>query len=212
MLAGTLVLGDRIDDDIAFVEDLGLVKRTGGHLVIANPIYQEVIPRALASITQYTIPHQTAWYLDPSGRLVMRKLLEGFVGFWQEHGDALLAHQPYHEIAPHLVLMAFLQRVVNGGGMIDREYAVGSGRLDLCVRWPWSGGTDTHALELKVRTDKKNPLGQGLEQLARYLRRLGLGHGTLIIFDRRTQAPPVEERGTFEEEVHDGLNILILWL
>jgi len=212
MLAGKLVLGDRIDDDIAFVEDLGLVKRTGGHLVIANAIYQEVIPRALASITQYTIPHQTAWYLDGDGRLMMRKLLEGFVGFWQEHGDALLAHQPYHEIAPHLVLMAFLQRVVNGGGMIDREYAVGSGRLDICVKWPWAGGLDTHALELKVRTDKKNPLGEGLDQLAGYLRRLGLDHGTLIIFDRRTNAPPVDGRGTFDEEVHAGLNILILWL
>jgi len=94
MLAGQLVLGDRIDDDIAFVEDLGLVERTGGHLVIANAIYQEVIPRALASITQYTIPHQTAWYLDREGRLIMRALLEGFVGFWREHGDALLAHQP----------------------------------------------------------------------------------------------------------------------
>jgi len=118
----------------------------------------------------------------------------------------------YHEIAPHLVLMAFLQRVVNGGGMIDREYAVGSGRLDLYVRWPWSGVVDTHALELKVRTDRKNPLGEGLDQLAGYLRRLGLDHGTLVIFDRRTDAPPVDQRGKFEEEVHDGLNITILWL
>ena len=212
MLAGQLVLGERIDDDIAFVEDLGLVKRTGGHLVIANAIYQEVIPRALASITQYTIPHHTAWYLDGDGRLMMRALLEGFVGFWREHGDALLAHQPYHEIAPHLVLMAFLQRVVNGGGFIDREYAVGAGRLDLCVRWPWSGGVDLHALELKVRTDKKNPLAEGLDQLAGYLRRLDLDHGTLIIFDRRTNAPPVDERGEVQQEVHDGLNITILWL
>ena len=30
---------------------------------------------------------------------------------------------PYHEAAAHLVLMAYLQRVINGGGRIEREYA-----------------------------------------------------------------------------------------
>ncbi len=34
--------------------------------------------------------------------------------------------------------MAYLQRTVNGGGYIDREYGVGRGRIDLLVRWPYS--------------------------------------------------------------------------
>jgi hypothetical protein len=61
-----------------------------------------------------------------------------------------LGSAPYHEIAPHLVLMAFLHRVVNGHGTIQREYAVGSGRMDLLVRH----GPDTMAMELPRRCTK----------------------------------------------------------
>ncbi|MEI7892566.1 MAG: hypothetical protein WCI05_05720 [Myxococcales bacterium] len=73
------------------------------------------------------------------------------------------------------------------------------------VRWPY---TDTagkrvwqrEALELKTWADKKaDPLAQGLKQLESYLDRLGLQEGVLVLFDRRTQAVPFEERGRFEE-------------
>jgi hypothetical protein len=39
---------------------------------------------------------------------------------------------PHHEIAPQLVQMAFLHRVINGGDTLEREYAIGAGRMDLC--------------------------------------------------------------------------------
>ena len=76
-------------------------------------------------------------FVLPDGRLAFRRLLREFAAFWQEHGEVLAAGLPYHEVAPQLVLMAYLQRVVNGGGMIDREYGVGRGRIDLLVRWPY---------------------------------------------------------------------------
>ncbi|MBA4450342.1 ATP-binding protein, partial [Cylindrospermopsis raciborskii CS-506_D] len=63
------------------------------------------------------------------------KLLNAFLEFWRQHGEPLLKSAPYHEIAPHLVLMAFLHRVVNGGGTLEREYAIGSGRMDICLRY-----------------------------------------------------------------------------
>ncbi len=31
--------------------------------------------------------------------------------------------------------MAFLHRVVNGGGVLEREYAIGSDRMDLCLQY-----------------------------------------------------------------------------
>ena len=93
---------------------------------------------------------------------------------------------PYHEAAPHLVLMAYLQRVINGGGRIEREYAAGSGRLDLLLVY----GDQQIAIEVKVWNDKQaDPLSDGLEQIERYLQRLGLPEGFLVIFDRRSQAP-----------------------
>ena len=69
----------------------------------------------------------------------------------------LLGSAPYHEIAPHLVLMAFLHRVVNGGGTLEREYAIGSGRMDLCLRY----GVVTLGIELKVwRDGEPDPLAE----------------------------------------------------
>ena len=35
-----------------------------------------------------------------------------------------------------LLLQAFLQRVVNSGGRIEREYGLGRGRTDLLIVWP----------------------------------------------------------------------------
>ncbi len=67
--------------------------------------------------------------------------------------------------------MAFLHRVVNGGGSLEREYAIGSGRMDICLRY----GQVTLAMELKVwKPGRPDPLTQGLEQLDRYRAGLGL--------------------------------------
>jgi hypothetical protein len=100
----------------------------------------------------------------------------------------------YHEVAPQLVLMAFLHRIVNGGGYIDREYGLGRGRTDLLIRKPYGDGQlQKEALELKVwRRGRKDLLDEGLDQLDQYLSRLGLDHGTLVIFDRRDPEPASE--------------------
>ena len=100
-----------------------------------------------------------------------------------------------HEIAPHLVLMAFLDRVVNGGGTITREYAIGRDRMDLHIRY----SSEQLALKLKVwRDGKPDPLTQGLSQLDSYLNGLGLAAGWLVIFDQRSGLPDISERTSTE--------------
>jgi hypothetical protein len=124
MLAGG-VLDAVPEDDRRYVIDLGLVRRDpSAGLVIANPIYREVLPRALASGVQDSLPHIAPTWLRADGSLDPAKLLEAFLVFWRQHGQPLLGSAPYHEIAPHLVMMAFLHRVVNGGGTLEREYAI----------------------------------------------------------------------------------------
>jgi hypothetical protein len=55
------------------------------------------------------------------------------------------------------------------------------------------------AIELKAGPPKKkDPLEKGLQQLGAYLDRLGLDHGILVLFDRRPDIPPIEERIYFE--------------
>jgi type II secretory pathway predicted ATPase ExeA len=187
-------LGDVPVDDIQFVLDLGLCRMNPlGGLAIANPIYREVLPRVLTITPSASLPQIQPTWLMPDGALNPEALLEAFLNFWRQHGEPLLNSASYHEIAPHLVLMAFLHRVVNGGGTLEREYAIGSDRMDLCLRY----GQVALGIELKVwRTHRVDPKAAGLNQLEGYLARLGLDTGWLVIFDRRQNAAPIEERLT----------------
>jgi hypothetical protein len=186
------------EEDIQFVLDLGLcVFDTQGGLVIANPIYREILLRVLTIPSSASLPQIAPTWLTPTGELDPEALLQAFLRFWLQHGEPLLKSAPYHEIAPHLVLMAFLHRVVNGGGTLEREYAIGRDRMDLCLRY----GIVTLGIELKVqRDDRKNQLQRGLEQIDSYLARLGLMSGWLVIFDRRQDVPELEDR--LRTEVH----------
>ncbi|EFO80218.1 hypothetical protein OSCT_1915 [Oscillochloris trichoides DG-6] len=198
MLAGQS-LGNVPPDDLRFVQDLGLVRLdpTDG-LVVANPIYHEVLPRVLASTTIASLPKITPTWLTSEGRIAAPRLLDAFLAFWQQHGEPLLSTSPYAEIAPHLVLMAFLHRVANGGGTIEREYAIGRGRMDLCLRY----GADVFGIEVKVWRDQRpDPLPDGLTQLDGYLARLNLATGWLIIFDQRRGQPAIAERTRTEAAV-----------
>lgn len=179
-------------DDIRLALDLGLVRlpSTGG-LEISNPIYREIVVRSLSASPRAKLPTLKETWLKADGRLNKEALLTAFVSFWRQHGEALMGTSPYHEAAPHLVLMAFLHRVVNGGGVVEREYAIGMGRMDICVRF----GGEVLGIELKVWREKKpDPERQGLEQLDEYLAGIAQQSGWLIIFDRRPDQPPVEQR------------------
>jgi hypothetical protein len=183
-------------DDLQFVQDLGLVRMDSqAGLVIANPIYAAVIPRYLNATTRAFMPTITPIWLQPDGCLDPERLLDAFLAFWRRHGQPLLGTTAYHEIAPHLVLMAFLDRVANGGGRIEREPAVGRGRLDLRLEY----GDVVLPMELKVwRDGEGDPREEGLAQLDAYLHGLGVATGWLVIFDQRRASPPIAERTTSE--------------
>jgi hypothetical protein len=218
LLEGGYAGGDTYDDDAQYVRDLGLVA-TDKPLRVANPIYREVIVRVLSSLAEDSVTVEPKSFVRPDGHLDLKKLLLEFAAFWREHGEVLAAGLPYREVAPQLVLMAYLQRVVNGGGHIDREYGIGRGRIDLLVRWPVVGeggrrSWQREALELKVwRTGEKDPLPKGLSQLDGYLARLGLEEGVLVLFDRRKETPTPETDAQLENvTLESGKKAILLRL
>ena len=175
------------------------------------------MPRALTAITEDSLPIRRSAYIGADGRLLFEKLLQDFQDFWREHGEALLHQQPYAEAAAQLVFMAFLHKVVNGsapGGLpiIDREYAAGSGRVDLHLRWPLPGGQiERWAIELKVWRDRRpDPLEKGIEQLGSYLERLGVGKGYLLLFDQRQEPGKAGPRGEVDT-VRRGNGVIVVW-
>lgn len=216
VLAGSQSLSSRYDDDLEYVRDLGLLSRTDP-VEIANPIYREIIVRVLTASLQRDLQVAPRSFVLGDGRLDMHKLLTEFAAFFREHGEVLESEQAYQEVAPQLVLMAYLQRVVNGGGQVHREYGLGRGRIDLLLRWRYVGAdgrpaVQTEAVELKVwRERRADPLVQGLKQLDGYLERLGLSHATLVIFDRRPSAVALCDRVQLEAtRTEQGRDVLLL--
>jgi hypothetical protein len=139
MLAGTGLPADLLDDDVSYLLGLGLVRMERGELQIANPIYREVIPRALAWTQQISMHQPTEWYVRSDGALDLPKLMTAWQAFWRKDGHLAAEGFGYREAGPHLMLMAFLQRIINGGGRVEREYGLGRGaRSDDLLEGPAS--------------------------------------------------------------------------
>ena len=184
-----------IDRDLEYVRDLGLVARDRP-VRIANPIYAEVVPRELTWVAQDDIEQEMTWYVDADGGLNVSKLLAAFQSFFREHSEHWRQRFQYQEAWPQLLLQAFLQRIVNSGGRIEREYGLGRGRTDLLLVWPLrgasdaaGGGADRRAqqavIECKVaRGSLERTIAEGTEQTAGYLDRCAAQEGHLVVFDR----------------------------
>ena len=180
--------------DIEYVRDLGLVAQDAP-LRIANPIYAEVIPRELTLAAQEGLVQDTAWYVDADGGLDVVKLLAAFQAFFREHSEHWVERFDYREAGPQLLLQAFLQRIVNGGGRIEREYGLGRGRTDLLILWPQGDRTRRFVVECKVlHKGLERTIRDGLEQTAGYMDRCAAEAGHLVVFDR-------DEGRSWEEKV-----------
>ena len=181
-------------DDIQYVVDMGLIKvERGKPRRIANGIYREIIPRELTWTTQTGLTHNPLWYETPDHRINVEKLLLDFQQFFRQNADSWIGRFDYAEAGPQLLLQAFLQRVVNGGGYIDREYGLGRKRTDLLIRKPltnhYGGPVQRIVLELKIkRGDLDKLIEKGLQQTAEYIDLCGsVDEGHLIIFDRTNE-------------------------
>jgi hypothetical protein len=197
MLVGDSTGDDVLEDDLAYVLGLGIVRIHAGRVEIANPIYREVIPRALTYLRQLQIPAEPAAFVLADGALNMPKLMAEWQMFWRENGHLAAGGFSYQEAGPHLMLMSFLQRVVNGGGRVEREYGLGRGALDLMIRWR----DERHVIEVKLRRDTQTE-ERALEQVARYLDTAGEGEGWLVMFDLRSTLPWEERLTTRRVEVN----------
>ena len=182
-------------DDLQYVRDLGLV-RTDGGLRIANPIYQEVIPRDLTWTTQVLLTHDPAWYIE-DGDLKVDTLLAAFQSFFREHSEHWVQRFQYQEAGPQLLLQAFLQRIINRGGRIEREYGLGRMRTDLLIVWPLAAAQEHPGAVSRVADVRKTVIEckllhgslaqttrDGLQQARAYMDRCAADAGHLVIFDR----------------------------
>ena len=206
-----LISGDKSDvtyndDDYRYITDLGLLRVDRGALVPANPMYAEIIGRYLSRGEQdamiRSIP-ETPWV--KADGLDMPGLMAAFQQFWRENSGADKDIMGYRESVPHLVLMAFLQRVTNGGGHINREMALGTGRLDLCVEFRGA----RYAIEVKTSANFQG--AKSYAQCAKYLDSLGLSEGWMPIFEK-SKDKTWDEKIYSRDETVDGKTIHVIGL
>jgi hypothetical protein len=204
-----LILGegivDRISDDYLYVKDLGLIKESGNGIVEpSNQIYAEIIVRTLNYSVQENLkvelPNDNLPKYVKDGKIDVNYLLKEFQVFWRENSEIWVKRYKenfyeYEEAAPHLVLQGFLQRVINGGGQIDREMALGTKRADICIKWE----NQKYPIELKLYKNEKTT-ADAIPQILRYMEKCGVSEGWLFLFDRSTEKS-WEDKLYFKEEI-----------
>jgi len=197
-------------DSFRLCMDLGLVAIERGTPMIANPIYREVIARHLTYGQQLAIPEPDWQWENPDGSLNMDKLLQEFQSFWRQHSEIWESKTKSHytEAFPHLLLMAFLQRVLNGGGHIERDCAAGRGRMDLTVEY----NGFRYIIEIKLLRSYHSPVAfrqKGLEQILKYRDRFGaFTPAYLIIFDRRPESKSLSWDERISWEIDGNVTVL----
>ena len=203
------------DHDLQYVRDLGLVAQEPP-VRIANPLYAEVVPRELTWIAREELAQDVAWYVNADGVLDLEKLLAAFQAFFREHSEHWVARFDYVEAGPQLLLQAFLHRIVNGGGRIEREYGLGRGRTDLLITWPRAGEAAPNAacrfvIECKVlHKGLERTIREGLAQTAAYMDRCAAQSGHLVIFDR-TEGKRWQEKIFGRDERADDGRAITVW-
>lgn len=220
IITGKMLTSAIPEDDVQYLTDLGLIRRKPS-VEISNPIYMEIIPRMLTSTTQDTITQQSSWYINPDGHLDIKKLILSFQEFFREHSEHWIERFQYKEAGPQLLLQAFLQRIVNGGGRVEREYGLGRMRTDLLIIWKYKpeykssarkdSDDEEAANQDKIKTQKvvielkilykslEQTIREGLTQTLQYMDRCGTDDGNLLIFDR-TNDKSWEEKIFYKEE------------
>jgi hypothetical protein len=142
---------------------------------------------------QYSIANQNIlWYKREDNSIDMPKLLKAFQQFFRENADSWIERFDYKEAGPQLLLQAFLQRVINGGGRINREYGLGRKRTDIFIEYPLDEekgffGDEIQRVVIETKILYSNldkTIQKGLKQTLEYADSVGADESHLIIFNR----------------------------
>jgi hypothetical protein len=200
-------------DDYPFTKDLGLIRDDRNRVEPANPIYAELIVRALTGYVQDTIKNTYKEYAAPrylkGGKFDMDFLMRDFQEYWRQNSEIWRNRYKtelyeYDEAAAQLVMHAFLQRVVNGGGQVMREMAAGTRRTDICVVYDGQ----KYPIELKLLQSEASR-AESLKQLRGYMDKLEADAGWLVVFDRNPKK--FWSKKTYVREVKaDGKRVVVV--
>ncbi len=191
------------DPALSFLQVNGVIDDCEGVCAIPVPIYKKRLYQAFkplmngnGEMRHFKDPFvDEAVFLDDSGHLDMRRLLDRYALYISERGQVIFSGEKYREGIYHYNLDAFLASYAGVfGGSVFPEVPEGGGRVDLLVLQ----GRSRWIVEVKRFLNLRN-LEQGKRQVAAYVRRTGQEEGYLVVFS------DVHPEGSRGKELVDGV-------
>lgn len=184
------------DDDVDLGVKYGIFAEQNQQLSLANLIYAQVLYQHFEKdLRQLDINDLVvdSRFVDASGHLDFQLVLDKFQAFMKSKGTAAAKHPSFAEATGQLLLLSYLDLLVNGKGWTFKEVQSGEGRIDVVCCYK----DQKEVVELKLWYGA-SAYDKGAEQLARYLESENLDRGFLVIFDRRDNAQKVYSFSEFE--------------
>lgn len=186
LLAGTALVARAHEDDVRHARDLGLLAEDDPARVLGD-LHRALVPRLLAAGAGRAVAGDPARFYKTDGALDVGALLHAFAVFYATHARHLVTDVAYEAVAPELVFLGYLYRMVEPRGWVDVRWGGSRGRIDVTVRVPLSGGDPQNEAFVLVSRRKGEPgaKARALGFLEDLLDAEGLGSGTVVVFDRR---------------------------
>ena len=174
-----------------------------GGLVLANPLYRELVMQQLALPAIASLGYLESPWLNVDGTVNIRCVWETLVQLWRAQGDAIMQAVLYETVAPYVAMLAFFHRLTQPNGVLNPTYGFQQQQMRLAMTLKTPSMSINMMVQLMVWHDEQpNPMAIGVSQLERLLdespaptaRQTSEPHGALIIIDQRRDRPPCQER------------------
>ncbi|MDR1110022.1 MAG: hypothetical protein LBP92_04825 [Deltaproteobacteria bacterium] len=111
-------------------------------------------------------------------------LLKDYQIFWSGNSDKMSNRFAYQECDAQFSLFGYMQKAFNGTVQLVKEFASGTGFVDVCACY----GRQRYPMELKMKS-KGYSRPASMRQLLAYMDRWQAREGWLVVFDRDSKKP-----------------------
>jgi hypothetical protein len=190
------------------VKDLGLIIETKEGIEPANPVYGEVIARALNYDIRSSLSHQydeseTTRYLK-NGRIDMDYLMRDFQQYWRDNSEVWIKKAYLYESAPFFQMADFIKRIVKDGRYVNCSMGSSGTNPDFCMR------DEYRKYPIRLETGYGNKcIEEGFEQTVRLMNSFNCNEGWMVLFDPRSNIK-WEDKLYMKKKIVDGKTVTVV--
>ena len=164
-------------EDLDYMEDLELIKKSPSGWIVTNAMYRELIPKVMGKNLKDELIHRVdrSLFIKPTGRLDFRRLVEAYQKLYCDYFLTWGRRYELEGALAQVLLHTFLHYVLGDRGRMECDYALSTGRLDLAAGWGYSQNGERReerfVVELRlfdVTKSHEAVVQQGLVQVAEY--------------------------------------------